>query len=84
MAYAKYISENTVENAPKIIFESDDYIANPTDEMLLERGYKPLVVDTEPEVGENEYLEPRYTDEGDHIEQHWVVKEYEEFVEEGE
>ncbi len=74
----KYISENRVQRAPRVIFDGDNYIANPTSEMLKAQGFKTLVVDPEPEIGENEYLVPRYTQTAKRVTQHWVVMQMEE------
>ena len=84
MRYVKYIDENTIENAPDIIFEETVYIANPTEEILLAHGYKPLVEAEQPELNENEYVEPFYSEEEDRIVLSWIVKQYEEKVEDGE
>ena len=78
MRYAKFISENKIEHAPKVFFEGDVYIANPTEDLILEHGYKPLVVDEAPETGENEYLVPSYTETDNEVHQHWNVEVYEE------
>ena len=82
MEYARYIDERSVGFSPRVIFENDKYIANPTKEMLLERGYKPVVTDEEPEIEVNQYLEPSYSDDGDYISRHWIVKEFEPIEEE--
>lgn len=92
MRYVKYIDEKTVENAPNIIFEETIYIANPTEEILLAHGYKPLVEAEQPNVNENEYVETVYSEEEDRIVLSWIVKQHkteetnpdEEEVEDGE
>lgn len=71
--YAKFVSERTVEPAPKVIVEGGRYTANPKPELLASRGYKPLVVDPQPETGEEEMLEARYQDTATAVLQHWVV-----------
>jgi hypothetical protein len=84
MEYAKYINENTIEKASKVIFEETVYIANPTEDILLAHGYKPLVDTEQPNVNENEYVIPTYSEEQDRIVTNWVVKQYEEEAEDGE
>lgn len=39
----KFIDEHTIEFAPKIIRDENKVYANPSDEVLKEFGYKPLV-----------------------------------------
>ena len=47
--------------APKKITDGDTITYNPTAEMLLPLGYKPLRVEPMPEVEEGYHLEPAYT-----------------------
>lgn len=83
MEYAKYIDKNTIEKASKVIFEESVYIANPTEGILLAHGYKPLVETEQPNVNENEYVVPSYSEEEDKIVLNWVVKKYDEEAEDG-
>lgn len=77
MEYAKYIYEKTIKKAQKVIFEESIYIANPTEEILLAHGYKPLVETEQLELNENEYVKPFYSEEEDRIVLSWIVKKYE-------
>ena len=78
MKYAKYINENEIEVAPNIIFDETVYIANPTDDILLAHGYKPLYENECPELGENEYACYTYSELEDRIVCGFIVKQYEE------
>lgn len=77
MEFVKYINENTIEKAPKIIFEETVYIANPTEEIYRAHGYKPLHENEHPELNENEYAEPFYSEEEDRVVLSWTVKQHE-------
>lgn len=56
---------------PKRIHEFVDdreiFITNPTDEQLIERGFKPLSIGHEPKLKGNEYLIPNYTENENEI-----------------
>lgn len=77
MRYVKYINNNNIENAPNIIFKETVYIANPTEEIFLAHKYKPLVETEQPELNDNEYVEPFYSDEEYRVVLSWIVKKYE-------
>lgn len=77
MKFVKYINENQIENAPRIIFEENIYIANPTDEIYRSHGYKLLYTIERPDLNENEYAVCSYTEEEDRIVLVWTVKQYE-------
>lgn len=79
MEYVKYINPTTIEVAPKVIFDKNIYIANPTEEILMEHGYKPLVEREQPIFDEeNEYLVLKYQEEEDEILKTWVIERHEE------
>lgn len=77
MEFVKYINENTIEKAPKIIFEEKVYIANPTEEIYRAHGYKPLYKNEQPELNYNEYAVCSYVEDEDKIVLVWTVKQYE-------
>ena len=51
--------------------------ANPTDEQLMEVGYKPLITAEPPELREGYYAVDTYTETDEAIVQTWTVKELE-------
>ena len=56
-------------------------ISNPTDEQLkLIMGYKDLVIDDEPEISEEQYLEPFYEELDNCIIKHWEIKDISDVV----
>ena len=60
----------------KILREIDgvEYITyNPTDEMLAEQGWLPVIETDPPEAPEGYHYEPTYTEEGGEIVQGWVL-----------
>ena len=77
MEYAKYINEHTIEPAPKVVKVGKKRIANPKPEILEELGYKPVIEDDKPEITEQQYLVPRYTQTAKRITRHWEIREYE-------
>lgn len=77
MKFVKYINENQIENAPSIIFKENVYIANPTDEIYRDHGYKLFYTNERPDLNENEYAVCSYTEEEDRIVLVWTVKQYE-------
>ena len=84
MEFVKYINDNQIEKAPRIIFEEKVYIANPTEEIYRAHGYKPLYEGEYPELNENEYVEPFYSEEEDRVVLSWTVKQYETETNKGE
>lgn len=51
-------------------------ISNPTDEQLkLIMGYKDLVINEQPEISEEQYLEPVYEETDNCIIKHWEIKD---------
>jgi hypothetical protein len=78
MEYAKYINENTIEVATNVIFDNDIYIANPTESILIEHGYKPVIEGEKPSFDvDSEYLVPLYQEEDDKILKTWVIERFE-------
>lgn len=71
----KYIDQHTIEEAPRVIFDGDRYIANPSEDTLKGFGYKPIVVDPEPEITEGQTLLPRYQNTSTKVKQHWDIVE---------
>ena len=67
---AKYINENNIEPAPPYIIDGEKVIANPTDDILAELGYKELIKTEYPETADGYYRLPFYED-GDKIVQKW-------------
>lgn len=67
---AKYINENNIEPAPPFIIDGKKVIANPTDDILAELGYKELIKTEYPETADGYYRLPFYKD-GDKIVQKW-------------
>ena len=67
---AKYINENKIEFAPPFIIVGEKVIANPTDDILAELGYKELIKTEYPETADGYYRVPIYED-GDKIVQKW-------------
>lgn len=67
---AKYINENNIEPAPPYIIDGKKVIANPTDDILAELGYKELIKTEYPETADGYYRIPIYED-GDKIVQKW-------------
>ena len=67
---AKYINENNIEFEPPFIIDGKKVIANPTDDILAEFGYKEVIEDEYPETADGYYRVPIYED-GDKIVQKW-------------
>lgn len=67
---AKYINENNIEFAPPFIIDGEKVIANPTDDILAELGYKKVIETEYPETADGYYRTTIYED-GDKITQKW-------------
>lgn len=67
---AKYINETTVEFAPPFIIDGEKVIANPTDDILAENGYKEVIETEYPDTADGYYRIPFYED-CDKIVQKW-------------
>lgn len=82
---AKYINENNIEPAPPFIIDDEKVIANPTDDILAEFGYKEVIEAEYPETADGYYRVPIYED-GEKIVQNWSdeikVEEWEKEAEE--
>ena len=66
-------------NAVRRTINGKDYITtNPTTDILAELGYKPLVEEGKPELGENEACRAVLTEPEDKIVKSWDVYEVEE------
>ena len=70
----KYIDENTIEPAPKVIMDEEKVYANPLPETLLAHGYKELAETPKPEKN-GFYYTLSYADDGDVIRQVWTEHE---------
>ena len=67
--YAKINENGHLEVYTKrYVRERGRYIINPTAEVMLARGYKPLSHPPEPELERGQTLSLRYEDKGDRIE----------------
>ena len=82
---AKYIDENNIEFAPLFIIDGEKVIANPTNDILAELGYKEVVEAEYPETADGYYRVPIY-ENGENITQKWSdeikVEEWEKETEE--
>lgn len=74
MKYAKLIN-NYPQNAPRCLQVGGDWVFNPTDEMMLNAGYLPVIEQEYPEVEEGFYAEPRYAEQDGQIVQVWEAME---------
>ena len=72
-------------NGGFVVLENRIY-TNPTEEVIKQAGYKPMIIDEEPIYdSETHYLEKVYEDAEEAILVHWGIKEVEiieEFIEE--
>lgn len=74
MRYAKLIN-NYPSYAPRKIRIGDEWIFNPTDAMLMDAGYLPVIETEPPETDANHYVEPRYVERDGQIVQEWDIVE---------
>lgn len=74
MKYAKLIDNNLVL-APNPIVIGDRQIGNPSDEVYVEQGYKPVVYTDPPTVEAGYIAISEWIDEGDEIVQVWSIIE---------
>lgn len=74
MRYAKLINSYP-QYAPNPIIVDGRVLGNPTDEMLADAGYLPVIETEPPEVDELHYAEPRYVERDGQIVQEWDVVE---------
>lgn len=61
--------------APRKIKHGDSITYNPPVEMLIERGYKPIIESDPPEAEEGYHYELSYEDTGDEIVYVWTLAE---------
>ena len=76
--YAKFISEDCIKYAPRTLKEQDFVCFNfdkASPEILMSRGYLPLVEDEIQECPANCYLRPTYEQGDNSILVHWTVEE---------
>lgn len=66
----KYIDENTIEFAPPFIIDGEKVIANPTDDILEQQGYKEVIKAEYPDTADGYYRIAIY-ENGDKIVQKW-------------
>ena len=82
---AKYINENNIEFSPPFIIDGEKVIANPTDDILAELGYKEVIEAEYPETADGYYRVSIY-ENGEKIIQKWSdeikVEEWEKEAEE--
>lgn len=72
--YVKFIDENTIEKAPRVLKDEHNTYSNPLPETLLAFGYKPLVeVECPNEEGYTYTVE--YIDSEDQVVKNWVAHE---------
>ena len=74
--YVKLVDGN-LEYAKHYLKDGDVLVINPSGEKYLEAGFKPLITDDFPEVGENQRLSPVYEENETEIFQGWEVLEVE-------
>lgn len=72
--YVKFIDENNVENAPKVLRDDQNTYANPLPETLGKFGYKPLV-ETECPNEEGYTYTFKYENHKNNITKVWVAHE---------
>lgn len=72
--YAKLI-DGSIEYAKHYITHGDKTIINPSGAILLEHGFKELVVEDMPELLEGQAIEPYYEETETAITQKWRIVE---------
>ena len=75
MTYYVKLTDGRLIYAPKKIKDGDTITYNPTAEMLLPLGYKPLRVEPMPDVEEGYHLEPVYSETDTEVIEDWEVVE---------
>ena len=81
--YVKFIDSTHVENAPRVLHDETRTIINPTEAILLEHGYKPLV-ETDCPCEQGYWYAIEYVEDDDQITKTWVAHEMEVIEEETE
>lgn len=74
MRYAKLINGN-LQSAPNPIYIDPWWIGNPTPEMLIAEGYKPVIYADMPVAPQGYYYEEKWTESEDSIIQSWELVE---------
>ena len=74
MRYAK-LNNNYPSYAPHRLHIGDKVVFNPTDQMLADAGYLPVIESEPPETDERHYAEPRYVERDGQIVQEWDIVE---------
>ena len=74
--------DGKLEKAPKAIMTDVVMIGNPTDEQLIELGYKPYAPVDMPEVDTHHYCVKRLVELDDRITDDWDILEIVEEIEE--
>lgn len=74
MRYAKLINSYP-QYAPHRLHIGNAVVFNPTDEMLIDAGYLPVIESEPPEPTEGCYYEPVYEEVDGQIVQSWVAVE---------
>ena len=71
------ITDGILTYPPNRIVLNGMQIFNPTDDQLIQVGYKPITETPMPEepAPEGQHYEAKYTDDGDTITQNWVLVE---------
>jgi hypothetical protein len=80
MALYKFVNEDYIQKATNPIKVDGICYSNPSEEVLLQLGYKPLEEVEAPEDKEGYYLSNKYIEENDKIIMNWVYN----ILEEGE
>ena len=73
MMYAKLINGN-LQPAPNPIYIEPYWVGNPTPEMLIAEGYKPVVYTDPPETEPGYIAVPGWTETAEEIVQTWTVE----------
>ncbi len=74
MRYAKLI-DNYPSYAPRKLHVGNDWVFNPTAEMLTAAGYLPVIESDYPEVEDNFYAESHWAEKDGQIVQTWEIVE---------
>lgn len=74
MRYAT-LSNNQIHYAPRKIRIGDEWIFNPTEQMLIDAGYLPVIETEPPEPTDGYYYNPVYEEIDGQIVQSWVAVE---------
>lgn len=75
--YGKLI-DNRLQIAPNPLITNDKVIANPTNEMLVQEGYLPVIIKDQPAFTDGYYYKPIYTENEGKIYQDWEKHKLEE------